>query len=225
MQERERYACLTEMPSLKLPFACQQVKDWTSQHIYLKGFCLRREEETYDAAGDKEVASSSASAFVKMPQTSSVPAASTQKQKLPAKLAAAAKSAAAQRKRSPRVTSPKEAAPRQADPAPQASVSGQPQEPPLASKSAARGSVLQPAKKPAGKAVGQRPLTKPKSPKLGVSTRRQLVAGLSGSSVARQLDQANQTPSLTTPTHSLPECAEYKKNTQCVSLGGRQRAE
>ena len=148
----------------------------------------------YDAAGDKEVASSSASAFVKMPQTSSAPVAPTQKQKLPAKLAAAATSAAAQLKRSPQVTTPKEAAPKQADPAPQAGVSGQQQEPPLASKGAARGSVLQPAKKPAGKGVGQRPLTKPKSPKLGTSMRRQLVAGLSGSSVARQLDQASQTP-------------------------------
>ncbi|EIE18680.1 hypothetical protein COCSUDRAFT_45164 [Coccomyxa subellipsoidea C-169] len=143
-------------------------------------------------AGDKEAASSAAvvapSLLAGGRQSSSAAATAppAQEQLEPAKVPA-------QLRRSPGLTPPKDPQPKQAERSAPGKQQQQPAAVAAADKALARKhSVPQPAKKPAGKALAPRPLTKPKSTKFGTSMRRQLVAGLSGSSVARQLDQARQ---------------------------------
>lgn len=163
-----------------------------------------------DAAGDKARTSQfgvAASDPAKAPEGGSTAAAEPPRQDRKS----GTQEAAAMLRRSPRLTPPKEAAADQqglmAQPAVQAKArSRQAQQKPLHKQASGQQEGPQPPDKAPGKSSGARPLTKPRSPKLGTSTRRQLVAGLTGRSVAKQLDQASSSPShFRTQAESSPD--------------------
>ena len=156
----------------------------------------------YDAAGDKISTSGSVVAALPVPaQDGSAAAAKRPRQDRKS----GNQEAAAQARRPPHLTAPKQAAPEQVRPLGKPAVEAnastrqtQQRAPPK------KATVQQKGPQLAEENAGRRPLTKPRSPKLGTSTRRQLTAGLTGRSIAKQLDQACTHLHITTPPRNHP---------------------